>query len=492
MPTIYRDYQKLSIELIRKHWLYKPIKLLLHMAPGAGKTVIFSYILKNCSIPCAMIVRGRKLVDQASARLIREGVPHGVIMAGHWNNQPNERIQICSVDTLGSRIEKEETIKFLKKCKIIVFDEVHFATSQFYFDILELLDPECRILGVTGSPFNPKGLGHIADKVIKPITMLELIKRGYLVPGRIFCPDLPDLTGIAINGGDFNKGQLAAKMDEMELVGNLVDTWKKYGENRSSLYFAVNVKHSKHIAQEFRNAGISAVHCDANTPDAEREEVLEAHRKGGIKIITNVNIFSVGVDIPWLQLIGMARPTRSLNLYIQQAGRPTRPDPENGKTNFILLDHAGNVVRHGVPTFERDALLKPQKKRSKEEEEKYLRSIAPIICSCLHAYPAHLKECPECGKLKPDKTEILDPKSGQLKEIQSIPPEVEYLGRLKQIQKSSVRKSDGKKYSNSWLWHKMKNKFGEAVANKYVKKRKIPDWLQAENALKKKLTKYFK
>jgi len=482
MLTKYRDYQKLSIDLIREAWVYRSPKILLHMATGAGKTVIFSYILKNSTVPCAMIVRGRKLVDQASERLRREGVPHGVRMANHWNYRPKERIQICSVDTLGSRIEQGEIIAFLKRCGLVVFDEVHLATSSLYIQILNELDPDCRILGVTATPFSPKGLAHIADKVVKPITMLELIQQGYLVPGRMFCPDLPDMSGITTQQGDYNQKQLGVKMDEMELVANIVDTWKKHGQNRSSLYFAVNVKHSKHIAEQFRKEGINAVHCDANTPDKERTEILKQHQSGVVKIIVNVNIFSIGVDIPWLQLIGMARPTKSLNLFIQQAGRGTRPFPEKNKTDFILLDHAGNVARHGFITDEHDPILQPLKKRNKKEQEEYQKSISPIICmglACFYAYPAHLMECPLCGTKKPDHTKILDPKSGQLKEMKSIPPEIEFLGKLKQIQKA-------KGYKRGWLYHRMIDEFGKQVADKLVPKRTIPWWLKNEPATKQK------
>ena len=91
-------------------------------------------------------------------------------------------------------------------------------------------------------------LNDIRQKLSAGSTTSQLIEQGYLVPGRMFCPDLPDMTGIATQQGDFNQKQLGIKMDEMELIGNLVDTWKQFGENRSSLYFATNVKHSKNIA----------------------------------------------------------------------------------------------------------------------------------------------------------------------------------------------------------------------------------------------------
>ena len=98
-----REYQERALDLIRHNWKAGRKRLLLHLATGAGKTHIFSTVLINSKVPCLMIVRGRQLVDNASRRLLSEGVSHGVRMAGHRLNRPAERIQIASVDTLRSR-----------------------------------------------------------------------------------------------------------------------------------------------------------------------------------------------------------------------------------------------------------------------------------------------------------------------------------------------------------------------------------------------------
>lgn len=302
---------------------------------------------------CIMLVRGRKLVDQASKRLVRERVPHGVMMRGHWNFRPTMPIQLCSIDTLIAR-------GWRPPADLIVIDEVHQAVSDGYREFLKDY-PDAFVVGVTATPYSHKSLEHVADTIVHPITMSELISIGFLVNARYFAPDEPNVTGVRVSKstGDYVQEDLAALMDKSAITGDIIHHWKKLAENRPTLCFAVSVEHSKHIAAQFSSAGIPAAHCDADTPEPEREKIIAQLENGEIKVVSNVGIFCTGVDIPCVSCIVMARPTKSYNLYIQQAGRGTRIHP--GKENFILLDHAGNVLRHGYIVDEPEPDLKGRK-----------------------------------------------------------------------------------------------------------------------------------
>ena len=132
-----------------------------------------------------ILVRGRKLVDQASQRLFRENVTHGVLMAGHWNYKPTMPVQVCSVDTLIAR-------KLRPKADLIIIDEAHLAISDGYREVIADY-PDAFIVAVTATPYVDKSLTHVAQTVVHPISMNELIEQGFLVPFRYFAPSTPEL-----------------------------------------------------------------------------------------------------------------------------------------------------------------------------------------------------------------------------------------------------------------------------------------------------------
>jgi superfamily II DNA or RNA helicase len=456
-----RPYQQAAIDEISKHYRNGVKRVLLHMATGGGKTVVFSHVLTNSGYKgnrCIMVVRGRKLVNQASARLFREGVHHGVLMNGAWNYRPNALIQICSIDTLTAR-------KLRPDAKLIVIDEAHMATSDSYVKFLEQY-PNAFVLAVTATPYVEKSLRHIADEIVKPISMRELIDTGFLVDARYFAPSSPDLSGVKVSSSthDYVQNDLANAMQSGTLVGDLVHHWKKLGENRPTLCFAATIGHSKNIVSQFMNAGISAEHCDADTPEAQREEIIKRLQDGITKVVSNVGIFCTGVDIPPVGCIIMARPTKSYNLYIQQAGRGTRP--ADGKSDFIILDHAGNVNEHGFITEEPQANL---------DGTKVVGAKSPKTCSQCYAVFIGFK-CPACGYTRPAEdreSKELVVTDGDLQEITESPFESQVKRRIKGLE--TLRKDRG--FKKGWVYYRIVEEYGEEIANRFIKKRVVPSWI---------------
>ncbi len=149
-----------------------------------------------------MIVFGRELVENASKRLRNEKVPHGVIMANHWNKNRKERIQIASISTL-ARMKPED----LPQAEIVIIDEAHLATSEIFQQIIKMY-PNAYFLLCTATPYPPRGMGHMVDSVVKPTSAEELINEGFLVDARYFSTFVPNLKGVAKSEGDFNQKQL--------------------------------------------------------------------------------------------------------------------------------------------------------------------------------------------------------------------------------------------------------------------------------------------
>lgn len=456
-----RDYQQNAVDAIRSNYGRGIKRVLLHLATGAGKTVVFSHVLTSTaynSHRCIMVVRGRKLVDQASSRLFREGVHHGVLMANHWNYRPNAPIQICSIDTLISK-------KLRPEAKLIVIDEAHMAASEGYMKFLSQY-PDAYILAVTATPYTDKSLRHIADEIVKPIAMRELIAQGYLVDARYFAPSSPDLSGVKVSSAtkDYVQEELARAMQKGTLTGDIVHHWIKLGEQRPTLCFAATVGHSKNIVEQFRMAGITAEHCDADTPEPERERIIKRVESGATKVVSNVGIFCTGVDIPAISCIVFARPTKSYNLYVQQAGRGTRPAPD--KKDFLVLDHAGNVHRHGFVTDEREANLDGKVPSGKK---------SPHTCpSCYAVFYGF--NCPLCGfvtkqvEAQPREIVVTD---GTLEEIKRTPFEAQVARDIYLLEQT--RKLRG--YKKGWIHFKLLEIHGKEIADKFYPRPYVPQWL---------------
>lgn len=463
-----RSYQASAINQVRLIYLNGVKKVLLVAPTGSGKTVIFCEMVKSSlkkGKRILIVVKGRELVKNASDRLLREKVDHGVFMSNHYLYDPDKPVQVCSIDTIRSRLNNGTL--FLE-ADIIVFDEAHFAVSRTYRDFISKYSEDTYILAVTATPFVKEGLRHVADEVVQPIKMKELIEEGFLCPPVYFAEFAPDLNGVGLNSkGDYIEEELDRRLNNSHIVGDYVNFWKENGENRATICFAINVSHSQRIVDEFKKAGVEARHIDAESTDEERQDALKALKSGEIKVVSNVNILTVGVDMPYVSCLIMARPTKSLNLYIQMGGRGTRTCEEIGKKNFYIFDHAGNVAEHGLLEDDREVSLDPVekpnkiKKKKKIEEEEDQSKI--VVCSsCAKPVLLTKKKC-ECGALlKAEEREIVHDTSLQLIAKSLSEEDKEQISKLAKLRK--VQKD--RKYHKNWIHYKVRDLYGESVADR--------------------------
>jgi DNA repair protein RadD len=190
-----------------------------------------------------------------------------------------------------------------------------------------------------------------------------------------------------VQAGDYAPGQLAARMDQPKLVGDVVTQWFKLAERRKTIVFACGVGHSVHLCDEFGRAGVVAENIHAGTPPAERASILRRFVAGQTEVITNAMIFVEGFDCPVIGAVVLARPTRSMSLYLQMTGRGLRRAP--GKRDCILIDHAGAIHRHGLPD---DPIIWTLEDDRKAENVAYRARQA--------GRPRALRDCPECGAVR--------------------------------------------------------------------------------------------
>lgn len=277
----------------------------------------------------------------------------------------------------------------------------HVVRGNKWGKAVELF-PNAKGLGVTATPLRAdgKGLGRHADGVFDELVegppMRQLIDHGYLTDYRIFAPpsDL-DLTNVPLaNDGDFNRDKLKTAVRSSHVIGDVVEHYLRIARGKLGVTFATDVETASDIAQQFQSNGVRAEVVHAKTPDAVRTEIVNRFRRGEIQQLVNVDLFGEGFDLPAIEVCSMARPTQSYGLYSQQFGRALRP--MDGKSHAIIIDHVGNVVRHGLPDRERMWSLDTRERtpRAKNPDDE----IPLRYCDeCTQPYERILIKCPYCG-----------------------------------------------------------------------------------------------
>lgn len=350
-----RDYQQSLIQQVFAQWHSGHRRVMLQLATGGGKTVLFSALAREFTAKgegVLVLAHREELLTQAKEKLEAvAGVPVGIIKSGYRVN-PLFPIQVASVQSL---IRRENW----PDAALVICDEAHHSAAHSYTRIFDYYQ-KSYILGVTATPTRIDGQGfkYLYDSLVLGPSTAELIKAGHLCGFKVFAAKNTIKTkGVRTTGGDFNQRQLAEAVDASLIMGDLIETWRKYALNKKTVVFAVDVKHSKQIAQAYLDAGIPAEHLDGETLTEERKAILERFRSGVTLILCNCGIISEGFDVPSIEAIQCVRPTQSLILWLQMLGRALRPAP--GKDHAIIIDHTQNWLFHGLPDEEHKWSLDP-------------------------------------------------------------------------------------------------------------------------------------
>lgn len=387
---ILRDYQERDIAAIRASFAQGKRRVCYAGPTGSGKTILFVHAARKAlqqGLSVVILVHRQELVDQTCEALAAEGIAYGIVAAGYPENA-DALVQVCMVQTLLRRPERLDSVKFL------VIDEAHHILAATWFALAAAV-PEARLLGVTATPerLDDKGLSAAFDALVIGPTVKELIAGGWLSPFVVFAPEHQvDLKRLRTVAGDYALGELANRMNTDIVLADAIAEYRKHLDEQSALVFCVTIEHSRATARALRTAGINAVHLDGDTPAGERRDIIA--RLGGAEplIVCNCGIIAEGLNVPVVAGVILLRPTKSLALYLQQIGRALRPAP--GKQRAVILDHAGNVYRHGFPDLEHAWSLAGRPKK---------RGQAPVkrCSSCGALIPTSARECPECGAIQP-------------------------------------------------------------------------------------------
>jgi len=271
-----RQYQEQAITDLSSSLAGGNRQVILQAATGSGKTVMASALVQravNKGSSILFLAHRRELISQCSNKLSLFGIDHGIIMAGQVGESWHS-VQIASVDTLRARAITRKKME-LPKADVVIIDECHRSLSKTYRKIIDEYSSSF-ILGLTATPCRGDGLGlgHIYSDMVCAPTIKTLTDQGHLVPAKYFAPSVPDLAGIKLTAGDYNKKQLATRMDTPKLVGDVVTNWLSIANGKTTVVFASSVQHSINLMESFQALGITAGHIDGATPTEERDLTL--------------------------------------------------------------------------------------------------------------------------------------------------------------------------------------------------------------------------
>lgn len=456
---ILRDYQTDIINETRQLMLMGHRCILITSPTGSGKTLLTASMLKTAAqkgMASLFICHRRELIIQSHKAFNELNIGHGIIGAGFpFSARP--MVQIASIQTLKNKLDK------IRKPDLIVFDECHHLAAGSWSKVYEYF-PDSYIIGLTATPQRLDGTGLIKyfSHIVKGPDVQWLIDNSFLSKYKIFAPSSIDISKIHTRMGDFVSSELAAEIDKPTITGDAIKEYRKLAEGKRAIVRGVSIKHSQHIAEQFNKSGITAKHVDGDTPTVERDAAMDSFRRGDTLVLSNVDLFGEGLDVPAVECVIDLRPTKSLTLWLQFCGRALRPN--EGKSHAIIIDHAGNVVRHGLPCDIREWKLEGREKKNKEENGPKIR-LCPV---CFGANQSWRKECQYCKEPFTTIEREVDQVDGELAEVDIEKLRKERL-KLQGMAKTKeelieLGKKRGYKSPQKWAYYVLKHRKNKVSA----------------------------
>lgn len=443
-----RDYQTDLIDRVRESYRTNHKAPLLVLPTGGGKTVLFSAFTHASTLKgnrVLILAHRQELLDQISSTLSQFNVEHSLDLTSR------AQVLVGSVFTAVNRD--------INKIDIIIQDEAHHcATGNSWARCFANIRPR-YLLGVTATPSRLDGmpLGDIFDDLIVGPTTRELVDLGHLSPYKLYAAPSPDLTGVKSTHGDWARGELGKLMSKPHTMGSAVDHYLKLAHGKRAVIFCASIEHAHSVQASFESRGISTGHLDGSLSREHRRSIVNDFRSGKLTALTSVDVLSEGFDPPAIEVAILLRPTQSLTLYLQQVGRVLRTHP--GKPHAIILDHAGNTLRHGLPCDERQwsltSRIEPKTNKSKP-------TLSVKVCpQCFFAMKSGPTSCANCNFVFPIESRIPEHVDGELKEI-----DLTQRRQLRQQQGMAqtyqelvaIGRARGFKYAEKWAWFVLKSR----------------------------------
>jgi len=408
-----RPYQDQLLSRI-KRGIEQHDSILLQLPTGGGKTLIATELAKAAADRGQVvwfICHRREIIRQTSQALVDAGVVHGFYAPGLDSNVGSP-VKVSSVDTLRNWIGELAT-----RPDIVIWDECHHIAAKTWAGLKGKF-AGAKHIGLTATPsrLDGVGLGDFFDTLIAGPDTRQLIDRSFLSEYRLFAPTVPDLRGVKVRAGDYARDELSERMSAPTIVGDAIEHYQRLAPGSRAIVFATSVNASKAIAKRFNAANIKAAHVDGTTPTKDRDAAVAELETGAINVLSNVEVFTEGFDLPAIDAVILLRPTRSFALYRQMIGRGLRA--AEGKRETVILDHAGLIYQHGLPDETVTWSLEGTARQPahKTDERTSLRCCPE--CTSVHVFKT---ACPECGYIYKLRERMIEEVYGNLVEVRHRP-----------------------------------------------------------------------
>ena len=415
-PYTLDEYQERAVNEVRASLAAGGRRILLEAPTGTGKTVIAMAITELSArrgTRVGFITSGRQLIYQMARKAEESGLDYSVLMANsryEWN--PDAQCLIISKDTLDARRGK----MYWNQPDIYIVDECDVCLSEKW---RKLLKKSRYTVGLTATPVSGKGegLGFYYDSMVKVAKYSELIESGRLVDiTKCFSPYRPDLVGGKKSGGDWNQHWLGERMNRQRLVGDIVQHWQRLGEDRPTVAFCVDKKHTAAVCEAFKDAGVPSEYILDETTQFERDEIFKRVELGETKVLVNCATLTRGWDLPCVSCCILAKPTRRVRLYLQMVGRVLRA--HHTKDDAILIDHSGSVWEHGWPTEDREWTREGGEPREQQRQPGEQGEQPERLCpQCGLILPGYASSCTNCGWKRLQREQMAEAEDGTLRSV---------------------------------------------------------------------------
>jgi superfamily II DNA or RNA helicase len=349
---VLRPYQREAVDAVQSALERGVQRPLVVLPTGTGKTACFSALIARRGGSALVLAHCDELLRQAAEKIaiadptLALGV--GFVAAGR--DDVNAPVVVGSVQTLA---RANRLARLPRRFDTVVVDEAHHASAKSYRRILEHLHPTPLILGVTATPArsDDNQLGDVWQEIVYQRGIAEMIRAGYLADVRGVRVGLEQvkLDQVEQAGGDFDPEALGRALEQASAPAHVLAAYRQHATGRKALVFAPTVALAHQMAAVFREAGISAEALDGKTPPEERRGILDRVHTGATRVCTNVGVLSEGVDVPSVDAVIMATPTRSQIKYAQAIGRGLRTFPD--KEDCLVIDVVGVTERLDLQTL---------------------------------------------------------------------------------------------------------------------------------------------
>ena len=344
------DYQEDMKERIEKA-LRLHRSVMAQMPTGTGKTylltaVIDSFVSNNPMEKVWIVAHRRELVSQIDE----------TVRKFHSYSASNTSSLLSSVKAMSIQWLMRHNNEIEEEPGMIVIDEAHHALAKTYKEMWERF-PKAKFLGLTATPcrLNGKGFTDLFDVLVQSWGVPEFISKGRLATYDFVSIKSDGVTQRLIDSlqkrgadGDYQNKEMDMLLNKKPSIERLYRSLEEFGENRKGIVYAINISHAQKITKLYQEHGVKAIAIDSKTPAMERQQDIEAFKKGDIQVLVNVDIFSEGFDCPDVEFVQLARPTLSLAKYLQMVGRGLRV--AKGKKNCVIIDNVGLYRVFGLPS----------------------------------------------------------------------------------------------------------------------------------------------